>query len=67
MHAKCCLERHERAEMNVKRRCPAASDEKEHEEPSIEIYHKESTDEDGSASVNPPEHVSVGLGGMAVL
>ena len=57
MHAKRCLERHERAEMNTKRRCPAASNEKEHEEPSLDFYHKESTDEDGSASVNPPEQL----------
>ena len=59
MHAKRCLERHERAEMNAKRRRPAASNEKEHEEPSLDFYHKESTDEDGSASVNPPEQLLV--------
>ena len=61
MYAKRCLERHERGEKNAKRRCPIASDETKDEEPPRESYQpeNETTNVDGSVSVNPSEQQSV--------
>ena len=55
MYAKRCLEWHERAEKDAKRRCPIASDETKDEKPPCESYHNETTSLDGSASVTPSE------------